>query len=149
MRQTAILGEESRVDFIMQDRPTTNELSDAVREFLEQEILPTLSDARLKFRVLVAMNALSMISREVNLEESNMQAEFSSLKSLLGHDVPNPESFSGLKAMTVKLNTELSSRIRLGSLPTNVFEHLEEVTRAKLAISNPGYLRRHEESSIR
>ncbi len=144
MRQTAILGEESRVDFIMQDRPTTNELSDALKEFLEQEILPTISDARLKFRVLVAMNALSMISREVTLEESNIQAEFSSLKSLLGQEVPNPESFSSLKAMTRELNTELSSRIRSGNLPENVFAHLEEVTRAKLAITNPAYLRRYE-----
>jgi Domain of unknown function (DUF6285) len=142
MRGCEILGEEYRVDFIMQDRPTINELSDAVKEFLEQEILPTVSDARLKFRVLVAMNALTMISREVNLEENHLQNEFSSLKSLLGQDVPNPESFSSLKAMTAELNTELSSRIRLGDVPENVFEHLEEVTRAKLEISNPGYLKR-------
>ncbi len=144
MRGAVNLGEESRVEFIMQDRPTTSELSDAVREFLEQEILPTVSDARLKFRVLVAMNALTMISREVNLEESNLQIEFSSLKNLLGLDVPNPETFSGLKAMTHELNTELSNRIRLGNAPENVFAHLEEVAKAKLAITNPGYLRRYE-----
>jgi Domain of unknown function (DUF6285) len=144
MRGAAILGEEFRVDFIMQDRPNPAELSDAVKEFLEQEILPTLSDARLKFRVLVAMNALTMISREVNLEENNLQHEFSSLKSLLEQDVPNPESFSSLKALTVALNTELSSRIRLGNVPTNAFAHLEEVTRAKLAVTNPAYLRRYE-----
>jgi Domain of unknown function (DUF6285) len=144
MRLTAILGEEFRVDFIMQDRPTTNELSDAVKEFLEQEILPTISDARLKFRLLVAMNALNMISREVNLEESNLLTEFSSLKSLLGQDVPSPESFSSLKTLTRELNTELSSRIRLGNVPENVFAHLEDVTRAKLAVTNPAYLRRYE-----
>ena len=128
----------------MQDRPTTFELSDAVREFLEREILPTVADARLKFRVLVAMNALSMISREVNLEESNVQTEFSSLKNLLGQDLPNPDSFSSLKAMTTELNSELSSRIRSGHLPENVFAHLEAVTKAKLEITNPAYLRRYE-----
>jgi Domain of unknown function (DUF6285) len=144
MRLTAILGEEFRVDFIMQDRPTTNELSDAVKEFLEHEILPTLTDPRLKFRLLVAMNALNMISREVNLEEDNLQVEFSSLKSLLEHDLPSPESFSSLKALTRELNTELSTRIRSGNVPENVFAHLEELTRAKLEISNPGYLRRYE-----
>lgn len=128
----------------MQDRPNAGELSDALKEFLEQEVLPTVSDARLKFRVLVAMNALGMISREVNLEESHLQAEFSSLKSLLGQDLPSPDSFSGLKAMTLALNTELSSRIRLGDVPMNVFAHLEEVTKAKLEITNPGYSRRYE-----
>jgi Domain of unknown function (DUF6285) len=144
MRGCEILGEEFRVDFIMQDRPNPAELSDAVKEFLEQEILPTISDARLKFRVLVAMNALGMISREVNLEESHLQTEFSSLKSLLQQDVPSPDSFSSLKAVTLELNTELSSRIRSGNVPMNVFAHLEEVTRAKLAVTNPAYLRRYE-----
>jgi Domain of unknown function (DUF6285) len=128
----------------MQDRPTSTELSDAVREFLEQEILPTVSDARLKFRVLVAMNALTMISRETTLEESHLQPEFSSLKTLLNAQEPNPESFSSLKAVTLELNAELSSRIRLGNMPENVFAHLEEVTKAKLLISNPAYLRRYE-----
>ncbi len=45
------------------DRPTAAELSTAVREFLEAEILPTLHDHRLRFRTLVAMNALSIVER--------------------------------------------------------------------------------------
>ena len=46
------------------DRPTAAELATAVREFLEAEILPTLADHRLRFRTLVAMNALSIVERE-------------------------------------------------------------------------------------
>jgi len=46
------------------DRPNASELATAVREFLEAEILPVLSDHRLKFRTLVAMNALSIVERE-------------------------------------------------------------------------------------
>lgn len=46
------------------DRPTAAELATAVREFLEAEILPTLDDQRLRFRTLVAMNALSIVERE-------------------------------------------------------------------------------------
>ena len=46
------------------DRPTAAELATAVREFLETEILPTLDDHRLRFRTLVAMNALSIVERE-------------------------------------------------------------------------------------
>jgi Domain of unknown function (DUF6285) len=144
MRGLVILGEEFRVDFIMQDRPNTVELSDAVREFLELEVLPTIVDARLKFRLLVAMNALNMISREVNLEQSHVQAEFSSLQALLNTQEPSPESFSSLKSLVQTMNSELTSRIRLGNVPENVFAHLEEVTKAKLAISNPAYVRRYE-----
>jgi Domain of unknown function (DUF6285) len=144
MRLPMILGEEFRVHFIMQDRPDTAELSFAVLEFLQLEVLPTINDPRLKFRLLVAMNALNMISREVNLEESNLQAEFSSLKSLLNAQDPNPESFSSLKSLVQSINAELSSRIRLGNVPENLFAHLEEVTKAKLSISNPAYLRRYE-----
>ena len=47
------------------DRPTAGELATAVREFLEAEILPTLDDHRLRFRTLVAMNALTIVEREV------------------------------------------------------------------------------------
>ena len=46
------------------DRPTAAELATAGREFLEAEILPTLADHRLRFRTLVAMNALSIVERE-------------------------------------------------------------------------------------
>lgn len=46
------------------DRPVASELATAVREFLEHEILPTLDDQRLRFRTLVAMNALSIVERE-------------------------------------------------------------------------------------
>ena len=48
----------------MTDRPTAAELAEAVREFLEAEILPTIGDHRLRFRTLVAMNALSIVQRE-------------------------------------------------------------------------------------
>ncbi|RDI73708.1 hypothetical protein Gocc_2621 [Gaiella occulta] len=46
------------------DRPSAAELATAVREFLEAEILPVLDDQRLRFRTLVAMNALSIVERE-------------------------------------------------------------------------------------
>ena len=45
-------------------RPAAGELATAVREFLEAEILPTTEDHRLRFRTLVAMNALTIVERE-------------------------------------------------------------------------------------
>ena len=35
-----------------------------MREFLETEVLPATDDPRLRFRTLVAMNALSIVERE-------------------------------------------------------------------------------------
>jgi uncharacterized protein DUF6285 len=47
------------------DRPTAQELTEAILEFIGGEILPTLTDQRLRFRTLVAMNALSIVYREL------------------------------------------------------------------------------------
>lgn len=47
------------------DRPTAQELAEAITEFLAGELLPTLTDHRLRFRTLVALNALSIVYREL------------------------------------------------------------------------------------
>lgn len=53
-----------RHEAVVHDRPAAGELVAATREFLELEILPTLDDHRLRFRTLVAMNALTIVERE-------------------------------------------------------------------------------------
>ena len=47
------------------DRPTPAELAEAVREFLEREILPALDDHRLRFRTIVAINGLGILQRQL------------------------------------------------------------------------------------
>ena len=47
----------------MPDRPAAPELIEAVFEFLSGELLPTIDDHRLRFRTLVAMNALAILLR--------------------------------------------------------------------------------------
>src|SRR5918996_2215920 len=49
----------------MPDRPTAPELLEAVAEFLEREMLPLMDDHRMKFRTLVALNALGIARREL------------------------------------------------------------------------------------
>ncbi|MSO58592.1 MAG: phosphotransferase family protein [Thermoleophilia bacterium] len=56
--------ESSSLTHVVHDRPSAGELAEAVRGFLEQELLPTLADQRLRFRTLVAMNALRIVERE-------------------------------------------------------------------------------------
>jgi hypothetical protein len=102
----------------MADRPTSPELIEAVFEFLSGELLPTLDDHRLKFRTLVAMNALVIARREL---ESN-------------NDV----------LLSPKRAADLARQIRAGHPPDDVLPLLKEHVAAKLRISNPGYLSKYE-----
>jgi hypothetical protein len=102
----------------MHDRPTALELIEAVTEFLSSEVLPVATDHRLKFRTLVALNALGIARRE-------LQASNSLLLS--------PEEAS-----------KLARRIRAGDVPDDALPLLKEHVAAKLRVSNPGYLERYE-----
>jgi len=100
----------------MSDRPTALELLEAVEEFLSSEVLPTLDDQRLKFRTLVAMNALGIARRELEADEPGLGDEL----------------------------RELARRIRAGDVPADAHAILKEHVAAKLRISNPQYLERYE-----
>ncbi len=101
------------------DRPTPIELVEAVREFLETEILPLLDDHRLKFRTLVAINGLGIAERE------------------LWAGGAGPELAEGELG-------ELARRIRAGDVPEGALALLQEHVAAKLRVSNPRYLARYE-----
>jgi Domain of unknown function (DUF6285) len=115
----------------MQDRPTAVELLEAIREFLEQDVMPTV-EGRVRFHSRVAVNALGMLERELRLGPDLDAAERARLAALLGHD-----------ADLATLTTELAGRIRDGSLDDgrdDVVAAVRESVRAKLLVSNPGYL---------
>lgn len=101
----------------MRDRPNASELVEAAREFLEQEVLPTLADQRLRFRALVAINALGIAQRELDSKE--------------------PEVLSTEQA------AELARRIRGGDVPEGAPAQLEQEVAAKLRIASPRYLDRY------
>ncbi len=127
----------------MQPRPDAVELLSAVREFLETEIVPTLGDARLKFRTLVAINALGIVEREHQLEEAFLNAELTDLSKLLEHDAPIPNSLEALRLEVSNLNASLAQRIRAGNAPAATFETLKRAAVNKLRVSSPTYLKRY------
>jgi HAMP domain-containing protein len=102
----------------MSDRPTAAELIEAVSEFLSTEVLPAASDHRLKFRTLVALNALAIASRELGASNN----------LLLGTEE----------------RRDLAERIRAGDVDDGMLQLLKEHVAAKLRISNPAYLERYE-----
>lgn len=95
------------------DRPTGAELATAVHEFLEQEILPLLDDQRLRFRTLVAMNALTIVAREL----------------------PGAPARDG--------DRETARRIRAGDIRPGDVAALKAEVAARLRVASPSYLDRY------
>jgi hypothetical protein len=101
----------------MSARPTAAELVEATREFLEAEVLPVLDDPRLRFRALVAVNALGIAQRE------------------LEHVAADELSDDDL--------AELARSIRRGEVPAGTLGRLKEHVAARLRIASPRYLDRY------
>lgn len=127
----------------MQDRPTREELIDAVRSFLETEVVPAL-DGALKFHARVAANLLAVVGRELALEGEQLDAEWRRLDALLG-SVARPAGLGELKDRLAARNEDLCRRIRDGEPPDEEsrrawLEHVRATVREKLAIANPKML---------
>jgi hypothetical protein len=124
----------------VQDRPTAQELLDAVREFIATELLPTVTDPRLRFRTLIAANLLDMGGRELALEPTLLAAEHARLAALLGEAQPAPAEPRALAAAVADLQRALCQLIRAGRAPQGCLFALQENVRRKLAIANPRYM---------
>ena len=98
----------------MSERPTPDELAAAIEEFLAAEILPTLEDHRLRFRMLVALNALGIVRREL--------------------DRLPPEDDAERRA--------LAATIRAGEVSAGTLAGVKADVEARLRIASPGYLER-------
>ena len=132
----------------MQDRPTAQELVEAVATFLETEILPTLVDSRLRFRGLIASNVLQIVARELAHENAGRPKEWSLLAAVLGKSSTEaPESDAVLVAGIEAMSHELRDRIRSGDFddPTQFAKALDVAEGSvvdKLRVSNPRFLAR-------
>jgi len=97
------------------ERPTGDELAEAIEEFLAAEILPTLADPRLRFRMLVALNALGIVRREVTRLPPEDDTE----------------------------QRELAGRIRTGDVTAGTLARVKADVEERLRIASPGYLDRY------
>ena len=127
----------------MQDRPHAAELAQAVREFIETEVLPGIDDPRLRFRTLVAANGLGILEREIALGAPLVRREVGSLARLLRHADPLPEDIEELRRRAGDLNRELALRIRAGDIPEGTLAHLLSTVADKLRVASPRYLERY------
>ena len=100
----------------MSERPTADELAEAIEELLSGEILPTLTDHRLRFRMLVALNALGIVRRELA-------------------KLP-PEDDSAQR--------ELAARIRADEVHVGTLPRVKADVERRLRIASPHYLERYD-----
>ena len=106
------------------DVPSTAELVEAVREFLERDVM-TATEGRVQFHTRVSINVLKMVERELELGDGQADAHAARLASL-----------------GVASERELSDAIASGALDDRLAE-VVAVVRAtvadKLAVANPHY----------
>ena len=105
--------------------PTANQLVEAVREWLERDVM-TSDNSRMAFNARVAANVLAIVERELELGPSQVMRHAERLGELGCVD-----------------NAELAQRIRSGEFD----ERLDDVKRLvredvvdKLRVANPKYL---------
>lgn len=128
----------------MQDRPDVGELLEAVRAFLEGQVVPALDGTR-RFHARVAANVLAIVGRELAQEATLLRAEWTRLGELLGVSAARvPDSDAALRAAVRELNGVLAARIREGAADDGpwgaaVLAHLRATTAERLAIANPRY----------
>lgn len=115
-----------------QPRPTATELVDAVREFLDTDLMPTLQ-GRQQFHTRVAINVLGTVARELRDGPEVADAERARLVELLDAD-------GGVD----DLSAALAVAIRSGEISIDddaVLDHLRTAAREDVAIANPRHAR--------
>ncbi|SDS62920.1 DUF6285 domain-containing protein [Bradyrhizobium canariense] len=114
----------------MQDEPTSTELTEAVADFLRNEIAPVIKGHN-AFKLRVAINALDLVTRQLTLEQGSDAAETARLMQLLG-----------TQGSLSELNHALADRIASGEVDLQtpgLAEHLWQTTMDKLAVDQPNY----------
>jgi hypothetical protein len=107
------------------DRPTAGELVEAVREFLERDVM-SATDGRVQFHTRVAINVLGMVQRELELGRDQAAAHHQRLQELGFAD-----------------EADLAAAIRSGTLDDRYDEIKAAVSatvRDKLEVANPKHL---------
>ncbi|MCB0220050.1 MAG: hypothetical protein KDH09_10180 [Chrysiogenetes bacterium] len=115
-----------------QDRPTADELLEALGEFLEEKVFPKVEGAT-QFHTRVAMNVVKILRRELADAPVFDAAERGRLQRLLLSD----------EADLTKLNEALCKEIQSGSFDerrSELIDHLKATVQNKLEIANPKYL---------
>lgn len=108
------------------DRPTAVELLEALREWMERDLLPGV-EGRLQFHTRVAINMVNIVAREIALGSS---------QEIIHADI--------LHTLGASSDSELASAIKNGEYDSDLLSllrALRPIVEDKVRVANPKYLR--------
>lgn len=113
----------------LSNKPTAADLVQAVRQHLQEKILPKLQGSDV-FYLRIALNALGIVERELREGPALTEADRRELLALLGSaDMPDAEQV-------------LLEKLKSGELDVNsagLLDYLTARTQRRLSIDNPRY----------
>jgi hypothetical protein len=128
----------------MQDNPSSVELLEALRAFLQNEVRDQLEGSA-RFHALVAANVCGIVAREIELGPAAALAEEARLRELLAAAPAGQVAGEGTATTTLEnLNRDLCDHIEKGVADSGpwrqpVLSHIRQTLREKLAIDNPRF----------
>ncbi len=128
----------------MFDHPTAAELIAAARMQLEQHVIPSISEPRLRFQTLVAANVLAIVERELAVGKEHLAAAWQRMASLQGDlsDLPNGAALHTAIAAQAR---QLCADIRAGVYDDGpqrqaLLAHLRRTAEEELLVANPRFV---------
>jgi|GEM_PF-1871851 len=127
----------------MTDRPSLEQLLDAVRMHLETLVIPAIrAEPKLYFQTLVAVNVLKIAQREVAEGQTLSDTEWESLNVLTDEHIPQPVERGVAVEALIARNRTLSADIRAGKYDTpealtRLAHHVESVVSGQLMLNAP------------
>jgi hypothetical protein len=130
----------------MYDHPSAAELIAAARMQLEQLVIPSIAEPRLRFQTLVAANVLAIVERELAAGQAYLAAAWQRAAELGGDPSDQPDG-EALHAAVAAQARRLCQDIRAGAYDDQprsraLLAHLRRTAEEELLIANPRFLER-------
>lgn len=125
----------------MKHRPHPQALLEEARQVLKESVIPEL-DGQRKYDALMVANAIGMVARELNEQNS---AQATATEGAVDEFVAQNASKAALKQGADIPEQALADLIRereVAVTDPTLLALLRALTDARLAVNNPGYLRR-------
>lgn len=113
-------------------RPTAVELLDAVQAHVLANVVPTITDARLRFQTLVAAHVVGVVSRELAQGDAPWEALEAARAALAGAPTDDATLCAAIRA----------GAFDEGDAAAALRAHLRQRTELSLASWNPSFLAR-------
>ena len=130
----------------MFDHPSAAELIAAARLQLEQQVIPSIAEPRLRFQTLVAANVLAIVERELAAGEAHLAAAWQRAANLQDDATDQPAG-EMLRAAVTAQSRRLCEDIRAGVYDDRprlqaLLAHLRRTAEEELSVANPRFLER-------